>query len=136
MAGVIPTLFINQMQIDSPQDVIAYLLKFMMANPGWTSSQIESSLLSMKKFVSNNTENIEILPGAIQSVLDAAVKRFFPDFNAKVSANQMSTNTYNLEISVTDPVGATVLTSNDFVIEDGEIKLLAEVRNLPVDGGK
>lgn len=130
MAGVIPTLFINQMQIESPQDVIAYLLKFMMTNPGWTSSQIESSLLSIKKFVSKNTENIDVLPGAIQSVLDAAVKRYFPDYNASVTAAKMSVNTYNLEISVTDQFGAVVLSSNDFVIEDGEFKLISEVRNI------
>ena len=40
MAGVIPTLFVNQLEISSPADTLAYLLRFLFNNPGWTSSQM------------------------------------------------------------------------------------------------
>lgn len=128
MAGVIPTLFVNQLEISSPADTLAYLLRFLFNNPGWTSSQIEPSLLSLRKFISTNTENIDTLPSTIQNVLDAAVKRYYPTYNVTVSNKKISTATYNLEIVITDQLGVPIFSANDFVIENGEFKLISEIR--------
>lgn len=128
---VIPTLFINQMEVTTPEDVVAYLLRFMIMNPGWTSSQIEASLLSMRKFVARHTENIEVLPGAVQNVLDAAIKRHYPDLSASVTSTRLDeANNYNLHISVTDSYGTPVLSTDDFMIEDGQFVLNPEVRDV------
>lgn len=130
MPGAIPTLFVNQPSLSSPPDVVAYLLRFMATNPGWTSSQIEASLLSMRKFVFKHTEDIAVLPGAIQAVLDAAVKRYFPNYNAVVLGKRVTETRYSLQISVTDALGASVLSTDDFVIDNGEFKLVSEIRNV------
>ena len=68
--GTIPALFINQMEISTPQDVAAYLIRFLIMNPGWTSSQIESTLLSMRKSVSTTAEDIARLPEYIQGLIE------------------------------------------------------------------
>ena len=136
MAKIIPTLFINdQSGLKTPQDIVAYLLRFMVTNPGQTSSQIESTLLSMRKLVAEHTEDINALPAAIQQVLDASVKRYLPTCRAIVTGTKVTETAYTLNIAVEDSVGTPILSSNDFVIENGVFKLITEVRDIPETQG-
>ena len=128
--GTIPALFINQMEISTPQDVAAYLIRFLIMNPGWTSSQIESTLLSMRKSVSATAEDIARLPEYIQDSLNIAMDAYHPGYSATVKATQVTKTTYNLHIAVLDRTGAPVLTADDFVIDNGEFKLKSEVRSM------
>lgn len=129
MPGVIPTLFLNQMEISTPQDIAAYLLKFLIHNPGWTSSQIESTLLSMRKFVAETAEDVDMLPETIQSTFTAALDKYFPGYKVQASATRQTATTYALLITIRDSVGTPLLTTDDFIVEDGEFKLRSEVRD-------
>ncbi len=128
--GTIPVLFINQMEISTPQDVAAYLIRFLIMNPGWTSSQIESTLLSMRKSVSTTAEDIARLPEYIQDSLNTAMAAYHPGYSATVKATRVTKTTYNLHIAILDRTGAPVLTADDFVIDNGEFKLKSEVRSM------
>jgi len=118
------------MEISTPQDVAAYLIRFLIMNPGWTSSQIESTLLSMRKSVSATAEDIARLPEYIQDSLNIAMAAYHPGYSATVKATQVTKTTYNLHIAVLDRTGAPVLTADDFVIDNGEFKLKSEVRSM------
>jgi len=118
------------MELNTPQDVAAYLIRFLITNPGWTSSQIESSLLSMRKFVAKTAEDIARLPHLIQETLQEAMSSYYPGYGATVKATRITKTTYNLHITMLDRLGAPILTVDDFVIDNGEFKLKSEVRSL------
>ena len=133
MPVVIPTLFINQMEVSSPQDIAAYLLKFLIQNPGWTSSQIEDTLLSMRKFVASSAEDISGLPDVIRMVFNIAIEKYFPGYSVRVSTTRQTETTYALTISILDGLQTPVLTTEDFVIENGEFMLKSQVRDIAIE---
>ena len=126
----IPTLFVNKDEMRTPQEVISYLLKFMMHNPGWTSSQIEGGMLSMRKFAAETSENINALPGMVESILSSAINKHFPNYSVKVNATVMPDQvTYRMSILVMDTVGEHVFGTDDFIVRDGKLMLNVEAEN-------
>lgn len=126
MARIIPTLFVNKNEMETPQEIVSYLLKFMLNNPGWTSSQIEGQLLSMRKFIAETSEDIKGLPAAIETVLTASIEKYLPGYKANVTSRKVSDSRYNLSITIVDMMGGAVFDTEDFIIENGEFILNTE----------
>ena len=125
--GVIPTLFINQPVIEKDSEIAAYLLKFTFWNPGWTSSQIENMLCSMRKIRASTNEDISKFPHTLQSILTDAVRRFNPAWKVVVTTELTAVNVYKLIISMQDGQGTPLILSKDIVIKDNEFMLATEL---------
>ena len=52
--GVIPVLSINTDQLTKKEDQLAYLIRHAFYNPGWTSSQIEGYLVSIRRILAKS----------------------------------------------------------------------------------
>lgn len=134
MPYALPTLNINQPIIDDDHLIMLALLKFMFWNPGWTSSQIEDTLLSMRKLRAQCSQDIPDFPQAIQTRLRDAVQRYHPEWKVTVSHEMMSPTTYKLIISITDEINQPVINMDDFVVRDGEILLKSDLQEINTDG--
>ncbi len=134
MPYALPTLNINQPIIDDDHLIMLALLKFMFWNPGWTSSQIEDTLLSMRKLRAQCSQDIPDFPQAIQTRLRDAVQRYHPEWKVTVSHEMMSPTTYKLIIAITDEINQPVINMDDFVVRDGEILLKSDLQEINTDG--
>lgn len=134
MSYALPTLNINQPIIDDDHLIMLALLKFMFWNPGWTSSQIEDTLLSMRKLRAQCSQDIPDFPQAIQTRLRDAVQRYHPEWKVTVSHEMMSPTTYKLIIAITDEINQPVINMDDFVVRDGEILLKSDLQEINTDG--
>ena len=130
MANALPTLNINQPVIEDPHQIMIALLKFLFWNPGWTSSQIEDQLLSMRKFRAQTGQDVGDMKSAIQTCLNNAVKRYRDDWKVSVNHEDLSPTTYRLKIAITDSVGVPVINMNDIVVKDGEIMLKSDLEEI------
>lgn len=134
MSYALPTLNINQPIIDDDHLIMLALLKFMFWNPGWTSSQIEDTLLSMRKLRAQCSQDIPDFPQAIQTRLRDAVQRYHPEWKVTVSHEMLSPSTYKLIIAITDEINQPVINMDDFVVRDGEILLKSDLQEINTDG--
>lgn len=134
MSYALPTLNINQPIIDDDHLIMLALLKFMFWNPGWTSSQIEDTLLSMRKLRAQCSQDIPDFPQAIQTRLRDAVQRYHPEWKVTVSHEMLSPTTYKLIIAITDEINQPVINMDDFVVRDGEILLKSDLQEIYTDG--
>ena len=134
MPYALPTLNINQPIIDDDHLIMLALLKFMFWNPGWTSSQIDATLLSMRKLRAQCSQDIPDFPQAIQTRLRDAVQRYHPEWKVTVSHEMLSPTTYKLIIAITDEINQPVINMDDFVVRDGEILLKSDLQEINTDG--
>lgn len=134
MPYALPTLNINQPIIDDDHLIMLALLKFMFWNPGWTSSQIEDTLLSMRKLRAQCSQDIPDFPQVIQTRLRDAVQRYHPEWKVTVSHEMLSPTTYKLIIAITDEINQPVINMDDFVVRDGEILLKSDLQEINTDG--
>lgn len=134
MPYALPTLNINQPIIDDDHLIMLALLKFMFWNPGWTSSQIEDTLLSMRKLRAQCSQDIPDFPQVIQTRLRDAVQRYHPEWKVTVSHEMLSPSTYKLIIAITDEINQPVINMDDFVVRDGEILLKSDLQEINTDG--
>ena len=130
MAKVLPTLNINQPIIDDPSQIAVSLLKFAFWNPGSTSSYLEHMLISMRKLRASTGQDITKFPNALQYQLDAAIKRYNDRYTASVTSERLSPTTYKLVISIRDTAGVPLINIDDIVIDDGEIKLKSDLKEI------
>lgn len=130
----LPTLNINQPIITEDSQIMASLLKFAIWNPGWTSSQIEDTLVSMRKIRAQYTQDVPDFPQALQGYLDSAVKRYHEDWQANVSYEQVGPNTYTLIIRISDGLNVPVINMDDVVVRDGEILLKSDLEEIDTHG--
>lgn len=79
----IPTLHsITNPVLTKVEDVVAYLIRFLFANPGSTSSLNEGEMLSFRKLVSNfGNQQLDMLQEKIGSMLTTSIQHFFPHEN-------------------------------------------------------
>ena len=134
MSYALPTLNINQPIIDDDHLIMLALLKFMFWNPGWTSSQIEDTLLSMRKLRAQCSQDIPDFPQTLQIRLRDAVQRYHPEWKVTVSHEMLSPTTYKLIIAITDEINQPVINMDDFVVRDGEILLKSDLQEIYTDG--
>ena len=121
----IPTLHNGPVQFaETPQDIVAYLIRHSLKNPGFTSSIIEDQLVSFRKLEAkfvNRDDLIEAYMTKLQEVID----KNLPGAGVNVSIDWESkegTNDYTLIITVTanDMVilsyNKILVTKNDIII--------------------
>jgi aspartate/tyrosine/aromatic aminotransferase len=87
---VIPVLSINTDQITKRDDQLAYLLRHAFYNPGWTSSQIESSLVSMRRLLAQYEDDPAEFANALKQRLEAAVQRLYAYCRVNVTTYNIS----------------------------------------------
>lgn len=129
----LPTLNINQPIITNMSQIMASLLKFAIWNPGWTSSQIEDSLVSMRKLRAEHMDDVNEFARMLQIKLDMAVKRYRSDWKASVSCYQTGVDTVNLTIKIADSMNVPVISMDDVIVRDGEILLKSDLKEIRED---
>lgn len=125
MNSVIPTLSLNKDQLTTPREQIAYLIRQAFYNPGWTSSQIDYTLVSIRKYLAEHTEDSSRFIPALQNGLQAAITAYQPTYKVTVNAKTNSANSraYTVVIRVTDENDTLVLQQDDISVENGILQL-------------
>ena len=77
---VTPVLSSSVGYLEDVRDQIATMLRFVIMNPGWTSSIWESNMISFRKLSSTYEHDKETLVGQLQMAFGAALNRMFPDY--------------------------------------------------------
>ena len=120
---VIPVLSINTDQLTKKEDQIAYIIRHAFYNPGWTSSQIEGSLISMRRLLAHYEYDRNEFVNGLKQKLELAVKHLYANMNVSVDSVLLSPNTYKVVISITNDQGVPVLSSSNIKVVDNEIIL-------------
>ena len=123
LVPVIPVLSINTDQLTRPEDQLAYLLRHAFYNPGWTSSQIEGSLVSMRRLLAQYENDRNEFVNALKQRLEAAVKRLYATFSVNVDLYTVSPVKYGITITVVDNRGVPVISSDAIKVVNNEIIL-------------
>ena len=109
--SVIPTLNINDPVLESGADKMIYLLKFLMYNPGWTSSWYENRLLSMRRSMAQYTENADQLVPALENFLTEVIRKYYPSYSCsiKTTFEDDAHTKYSMDIAIRDGAGNIVI---------------------------
>ena len=104
MAGVVPILDINGQPIENRSDKLLYLLKWMVFNPGWTSSWYDDMLMSMRKHMAEYAHDPNLLIPKLSAYLNSAIQHYYSDYSCVINRIDYpeDPNAYGLEIKVTD----------------------------------
>ena len=127
MAKVLPTLNINQPIVEDLSQIMVSLLKFAFWNPGWTSSYLEHTLVSMRKLRAETGQDIENFPHRLQVYLGEAVRRYDPSLQVTVTPTRIGVTTYSLSIAITNGQNIPVINLEDIIVRDGEIMLRSDL---------
>lgn len=121
---VIPVLSLNTDQLTKRDDQFAYLIRHAFNNPGWTSSQIEGTLVSIRQLLAKHENDKDEFVNAIKQKLEAAVKRLYAYCSVTVSYYDISPNQYGVRIAILDDGGQVVMSSDNIrVNNNNEIML-------------
>lgn len=120
---VIPVLSINTDKLTRREDQIAYIIRHAFYNPGWTSSQIEGYLVSMRRLLAQHEYDRSEFANGLKQKLELAVKHLYADLSVSVDTVVLSPNTYSVTIAVTDAQGQPILSSSNIEVVDNEIIL-------------
>ncbi len=119
---VIPSLNLNNDKLSDPQDKLAYLIKFVLLSPGFTSSFMEHSLISFRKLEAAYGRDKGNFASILQEKLNGAVFNMFPDAGYKVSVttedNEDGTG-FAVTISITNASGVPVIGTDKIYVTDG-----------------
>ena len=109
--SVIPTLNINDPVLESGADKMIYLLKFLMYNPGWTSSWYDSKLLSMRRSMAEYTESARTLVPALERFLTEVIRKYYPSYSCHIEViyEDDAQTQYSMDISIRDAAGNLVI---------------------------
>lgn len=117
----IPTLTqTSQPVLTDPTDVIAYLIRFFLTNPGRVSDFFDKQQLSFREVLATHTSPAQVA-NACEQVLTEAIDRHYPNtYGTTVTAHPMDEGhtRWRLQIAVRTAAGepALQLTATD---EDG-----------------
>ena len=120
---VIPVLSLNTDQLTKKEDQLAYLVRHAFYNPGWTSSQIEGYLVSMRRILAKCEYDRDEFIAILKQKLELAVKHLYADHSVSVDSYMISPNTYGVTISIIDGKGQPVLSYDTIKVENNEIIL-------------
>ena len=119
--SVIPVLSIAQDQLIRDADQIAYILRHAFYNPGWTSSYIESRLISLQKLFAECHENLEEMANRLIDKLRFTFNEMFDGrYSVNMELRTIDDFTKGVKIIITDSNQNLVLTSDDIRIKDGK----------------
>jgi hypothetical protein len=112
---VIPSLTINQPFIKDRASKLAYLIKFALHNPGWTSSLIENQLVSMRNIEAKCGNDHAAVATMLQQQLSAAMHLHDDDADVSVTVGVNDQNEYRYVIKVVDVTSRELLLTNDII---------------------
>ena len=121
--SVIPVLSINTDQLTRKEDQLAYLIRHAFYNPGWTSSQIEGYLVSMRRLLAQSEYDRNEFANALKQRLELAVKHYYADHSVSVDTYMITPNSYGVTISILDSQGQPTLSDENIKVVDNEIIL-------------
>lgn len=121
--SVIPVLSINTDQLTRKEDQLAYLIRHAFYNPGWTSSQIEGYLVSMRRLLAQSEYDRNEFANALKQRLELAVKHYYADHSVSVDTYMITPNSYGVTISILDSQGQPALSDENIKVVDNEIIL-------------
>ena len=120
---VIPVLSLNTDQLVKREDQIAYIIRHAFYNPGWTSSQIEDELVSMRRLVAHYELDKDEFVSMLRKKLELAIKHLYAELSVNVESYDVDPTKYGVTISVVDSQGNLVLASNNIRVKDNKIIL-------------
>ena len=120
MPGVIPILDINGQVIENKSDKMIYLLKWLVFNPGWTSSWYDDKLMSMRRSTAEYAHDPERLVPALQRYISTAIKSFYSDYDCVINRidDPNDPTVYSLEIKITDSTGIPVISLDRIKLDE------------------
>ena len=122
----IPTLHSGPVTvISNTADIVAYLIRHSLKNPGFTSSFIENDLVSFRKLEAEHVDKIDLV-ATYQQQLQTIILRNLPNESLNVMVNWEDVDGFNykLAIDVTDSTGATILVSGKVTISKNKIDII------------
>jgi hypothetical protein len=99
-----------------PVDKISYLLGFTLINPGFTSEQLESQMLSLSGIIAKYPDNL--LDAALEyerALQDLLNLNCEENYIVQVSKSNVTETDVTFEITVTDQYGAKILSADKMV---------------------
>lgn len=121
--SVIPVLSINTDQLTRKEDQLAYLIRHAFYNPGWTSSQIEGYLVSMRRLLAQAEYDRNEFANLLKQRLELAVKHYYADHSVSVDTYMITPTSYGVTISILDSQGQPALSDENIKVVDNEIIL-------------
>lgn len=120
---VIPVLSINTDQLTRKEDQLAYLIRHAFYNPGWTSSQIEGYLVSIRRLLAQSEYDRNEFASSLKQRLELAVKHLYADHSVSVDTYMIGPVKYGVTISILNSQGQPVLSYDNIKVENNEIIL-------------
>lgn len=124
MTPIIPTLHAVVGVISNPQEVIAYLVRHFVTNPGGTSSTVEEETLSIQKLASYYGNDKNTMAGAAQEQLSTAISRFYPGQGINVDVVPTDIDGYRYGLTI--DIGVTFNDERKPILVSGIIKITNE----------
>lgn len=123
---MIPTLHNGPVSIaETAKDIVAYIVRHSLKNPGFTSSLIENSIVSFRVLEAANPGRDALIESYTEA-LSEALRANLPEIKTSVSIDweaKNGSNDYSLTITVTGEDGVTILTHNKVLITKDDIKI-------------
>lgn len=120
----IPTLHSGPVGIvDTPADIVAYLIRHSLKNPGFTSSLIEGDLLSFRKLEAEYP-NRDDLVQYYSDKLEVIINKNLPGGNYTVeitTEDKPNSNDYSMSIAVLDGDGLHIIKQGKIVVQKDDI---------------
>ena len=126
---IIPTLHSNVGILTEKSDIVAYVIRHILAQAKKTSVHLDNYKVSFRKLEAEYGANTEELRTALSRHLDKVLYRYFPDGSVRVVVTSSPTTTdgvYTLEIKANSytkdtPGGSLILTDANVSIKDGNV---------------
>lgn len=126
---IVPTLHSNVGILTEKADIVAYVIRHVLAQAKKTSVHLDEFKVSFRKLEAQYGANTEELKEALSRHLDRVLYRYFPDGSVRVSVSSSVTDTegvYTLEIKANSytrdtPGGSLILTDANVSIKDGNV---------------
>ncbi len=104
LVSVIPSLTLNNPLIKDRSSKLAYILRHAMNSPGWTSSQIEGELVSMRKMEALHGPQVQDVAAAIQQNIQHVIAYHEKNATVTVRPELIDGVKYRFVISVEDSI--------------------------------
>lgn len=126
---IIPTLHSSAGILTDKADIVAYVIRHVLAQAKKTSVHLDKYKVSFRKLEAEYGANTEELRVALSRHLDNILRRYFPGGSVRIDVSSSVTNTdgvYTLEIKATSyseetPAGSLILTNAKVSIKDGNV---------------
>lgn len=111
-------------------DQIAFLVRYFIYNPGFTSTMFADKELSFRGIVTKYPGSPSMVANEVASRLRAAIERVMPTKTVVVDAafTFVDLTNYTLKLSITDSLGKLLIPINMITIKDNQLSV--EYRSL------